>query len=304
MKKAWLLIILSIIVLVIFLLRGFPFKEKNSHESDKIVFVTPLAPVAYFAQRVGGEYVEAIALLPIDQDYHNFELSPSQVTKSYKADIFLTLGIAEEKPILEKMTDSHLKIYNIASQLDFIPYAEIGHSHEEEEEGHHHHHDNELDPHVWLSFSNMKNISLAICNIFKETMPEEYDYFQANLEELLVQLASLEKEVDEVFLPYAHHKLVVMHAGYGYFLEPFHIEQLSLESFQRESSLKQLLEVSNEKEGEHVLPFLFIQPQYNPEQAKNIANDLDLELILFNPIYKDPFKDISSLLIQVKEFAN
>lgn len=301
MKKGWLFFILAVIALVIFLLKGFTSKGELVGKSGKITLVTPLDPVAYFAQRVGGEYLEVIALLPTDQDYHNFEMSPSQVTKSYQSDIFLTLGTAEEMPILEKISDSHVYIYNIGSQLDFIPYN-VPHSHDHGEEDHHHHKD-ELDPHVWLSFSNMRNISIAVANILEEVMPEQSHYFQINLEELLEEIDSLEQEVQEILLPYSNTNLVVMHAGYGYLLEPFHIKQLPLESFQKESSLKQILSASNELEGKNTLPFLLIQPQYNPEQAKNIANDLDLELVFFNPIYHDPFKEISFLLLQVKELG-
>lgn len=298
-KKAWLLSILLVIVFITFLLKGFSSHEKGSLGEEKITFVTPLAPVAYFAQRIGGEYVEAMALLPTDQDYHNFELSPSQVSKSYQSDVFLTLGTAEEKPILEKMTDSNLLIYNISSQLEFIPYGEF----HEEHSHHDHHHHGEKDPHVWLGFSNMKNISLTITNILKEVIPEQSEYFQDNLDILLSQINILEKEVEETFSPYSHYHLVVMHAGYGYLLAPFHIDQLSLESFQGESSLKQLVEVSSEKNEEGIFPFILIQPQYNPEQAKSISNTLGLDLVLFNPIYQDPFKEISSLLVQVKELG-
>ena len=297
MKKRLFFSFLFVVILgiVYFSYRSFVIDEIQE-ELGKLKITTPLISIAYFIQEVGGDKVEVISLLPADQDYHTLELSPSQVSAIHKSEAFFTIGTGEEAPLEEKLKGSSVPVFNISKGVILIPYQEEEHSHEE---GHHHHDAHSMDPHLWLSISNMSLLSQNIAFWLSELDPENQEFYQSNLESLQVRLQSLWQNIDEVLSPYKDSQIVVMHEAYGYFLEPFHIKQISLESFQRETSFKQLTTALEQSKGS-TTHFLFVQPQYNPEQVKRIAQELKLELILFNPIFKDPFKEIPDVLLLIQ----
>ncbi|WP_423748401.1 metal ABC transporter solute-binding protein, Zn/Mn family, partial [Bacillus cereus] len=127
-------------------------KESNAKKDGKLTVYTTIFPLADFAKKIGGDYVNVEAIYPPGADSHTFEPSQKQTVQVAKADLFVYNG-AELEPFAEKMEKTlqkeNVKIVNASKGIELRASTEEEHhdhgdGHKEDE----HHHDK--DPHVWL----------------------------------------------------------------------------------------------------------------------------------------------------------
>ena len=63
--------------------------------------VTTLAPITDLVQRIGGQYIEVVGLVPEGANSHTFEPAPSSAKVLAEADLIIANGLGLEAPILK-----------------------------------------------------------------------------------------------------------------------------------------------------------------------------------------------------------
>ena len=81
--------------------------KTTSTSDDTIDIYTTVYPLQYFAQEIGGKYVNAETVYPPGTDEHTFEPSQKDIIKMTEAELFFYIGynlegfVTKAKPILE-----------------------------------------------------------------------------------------------------------------------------------------------------------------------------------------------------------
>ena len=125
--------------------------------SGKLVVVTTLFPLYDFAKNVAGSRADISLLLPPGMEPHGFEPRPADILKLNSADLFIYTS-PEMEPwavnLLKGLQDRKIEVVN--ASLGLTPNEQ--HRGKKPDPGHRdradHEHNADVDPHLWLDFTN------------------------------------------------------------------------------------------------------------------------------------------------------
>lgn len=182
--------------------------DKSGH-ADTLIAFTTVVPHRFFVQHIGGERVEAHALIGPDQDAHTYSPTPSQIADVARAQIFFRTGVEIEKGIIPKLerTSPAMRVVDLRER---VPLREIEHdatgnhmasadathdTHAPHDEAHHASHVHSgKDPHIWLSPILAKTQALSIRDALIAVDSAGADTYKRNCADLLVALDSLDAD--------------------------------------------------------------------------------------------------------------
>ncbi len=233
---------------------------------EPLSVVTTIYPMQYFAERIGGDRVEVVSLVPPGAEGHTFELTARDLLTIGRADIIAMNGL-EMEPWLDRALDSLASdvsaiVVEAADARSAVPFVEGGddHGHEEEDEDEHGHEDEEedehghedededehgheeedehghmegddhghgeFDPHFWLDPLLAITQAERIAEALIEADPEGADVYRANLATLSSELRALHAEFEAGLSSCVHREFVTSHAAYGYLALAYDLEQV------------------------------------------------------------------------------
>lgn len=196
MKK----ILLSCLLVPILLLSGCAGHAADT--SDRLQVVCSLFPYYDFVRAIGGEYVDAVLLVPAGRETHSFEPTPLDVITMSRADVFIYNGGESEYWVQETLEASGDSIGHTLRMMDHIDALEeeivegmesSGHDHEHEHEEDEHHHEISYDEHIWTSPVGAAELCRAICDTLCLADSSHAETYRANLDAYLSQLSALDQ---------------------------------------------------------------------------------------------------------------
>lgn len=114
-------------------------KDKNK---DQLVIRTTVYPLSYFAERIGGDFVDVSSIYPAGANEHTFEPTQKDMMKLADADIFFYIGLGLEgfvENAKKTLANEGVAMVATADQVTAEKLAiSTGHVHPEDEEGHDH----------------------------------------------------------------------------------------------------------------------------------------------------------------------
>lgn len=117
--------------------------------------------------QIVGDDATVEVLIPLGADAHDYEPTSQQVAALQAADLVVANGLGLEEgleDVLEAAADDGANIFEVASELDPLPFAtphehdehEDGDDHDEEDRDDHGDHDHgDHDPHVWFDLTRI-----------------------------------------------------------------------------------------------------------------------------------------------------
>ncbi len=305
-KTASLKIILPLALVLIVLGVWLIVKDKSlvfAPENQKIKIVTTIFPLYDIAQEIGGDQVSAVQLLPPGVEAHHFEPRPSDLVKINQAQIFIYSGKVME-PWAEKMLQSlqadNLKVIDASSGISLIA---ANHSHEhgdnEDEKMHTeassvadahgedtHEEDggNELDPHFWLDFDNVKTMVADIAQGLSAVDPENTSVYQARAQAYTQRLTDLDHAYEQGLSACDSRQLTYGgHYTFGYLAQRYHLEYLAAQGLSpdAEPTARDLVILSL-KAKSNAVPYVFYEELDNPKVAQTIAQESGAQLLPLN----------------------
>lgn len=237
--------------------------EPKQETKNQIDIYTTVYPLQYFAEQIGGKYVNVSSIYPPGANEHTFEPTQKDMMALADADLFFYIGLGLEgfvEHAKKTLADEHVKFVAVAENIDVDKLqTSVGHSYEEAEEQEHQHGD--IDPHVWLSPTLSKDLALTIKNELVKLQPEHEDAFNKNYEELAIRL----DELDQQFKNLANHAptktFFVSHASFGYIAGTYGLTQIPVAGLnsQNEPSQKELAEIVDLAKKYNIKYILFEQ---------------------------------------------
>ena len=267
-------------------------QEAEMSETDEPILVAvSVVPQAEFVEKVGGDKVKTVVIIPPGADPHTYELSPKEVQKISKASMLVTVGVGMpfEEVWVDKFetTNSGTLIVNCSKGLELRELEE--HDHEEEEGDHDDESDEdheELDPHIWTSPANAKIMVEDIYEGLVELDPENEAYYAQNKDAYLEELDALDERIREKLEGSEGSNFMVYHPSWGYFAADYGLNMISVEIEGKEPSaqdLAKLVDLAKEKN----VKVIFVQSQFSTRSAEVLAQEIGGEVVAVDPIAKD-----------------
>ncbi|EKN65966.1 hypothetical protein BABA_17522 [Neobacillus bataviensis LMG 21833] len=221
MKKF--IIILSVLLPLSIILSACSNDKQPAKKKDQLTVYTTVFPLQYFAERIGGKYVDVKTIYPPGADEHTFEPSQKDMMNLADSDLFFYIGLGLEG-FVEKakgtLKNEDVTIVPTANQLQ-LPKE----THSDEVDDHDH---GDINPHVWLDPVYSKEMAAVIRDALIKKLPQNKELFNENYHKLGEELDALNSEFEQTISTAKHKKMIVTHAAFGYWETRYGMEQISI----------------------------------------------------------------------------
>lgn len=243
--------------------------------SSPVVY-TSIKPVAMLVKAVAGDDLDVKVLLPDSVSPHDYALKFSDLRALREADLFVWIGPELETVLAKALRgipqDKQLSLSGIKT-LHWPEHLQQPHVHHEHEE-----HDNDedvlnRDPHLWLSPENSLKAAEEIFLQLSSKYPQFKYSLENNFRSFSKNLIAKDHEIKEKVEPIKGLGFVVLHDGYGHFVEHYELNQLAVIQLSGGASRGVRHYSEMVALGDQVA-CVFTEPQLNSKSAVQLAKTL------------------------------
>lgn len=197
-------------------------RAKEDLATRKVRVTSTVGMINDAVRIVGGNRVEAVALMGPGVDPHLYRATADDVRKLESSDVILYGGLELEG----RMTDIFVKMARRGTPTypvsESIPQAELREP--PEFQGKH-------DPHVWFDVTLWKHAVGAVQSALSDVDPKSADLYKSNAEAYLKELDALHQEIqtEVAKVPQDRRVLVTAHDAFGYFGQRYGFKVLGIQ---------------------------------------------------------------------------
>lgn len=272
MKKSTTIIIFLFIAMV--LVAVSLTKKQQIVKNKKVIVAVTTFSLYDITKHVAGSSVDIVNILPFGVDPHDYEPTPKTMANIEKAFLVIYSGAG-----LEPWTHGFSFKNRVIDMSQFMELRELQ---EDEEHGHHH---EVVDPHYWLSFSNMAKATKLITDELIKIVPKNKSLYLKNRDAYLVMLKELDKKFQTRLSQCRRDTIIVNHNAFGYLAQRynFHVESLSGLSPDAEPNAKNVIGLINAIK-EHNVSTVFFESFASDRAMKSIANEAHIMVDVLQPL--------------------
>lgn len=293
-----LMILVGCGILIYFSLTPHNLSNVNSNNSSKIVIAASVLPQKEFIEKVGGDKVQVVIMVPPGADPHTYEPKASQLQQISHAQMYVQVGSGIEFEMVWmdkiKSLNRNIVIINNSEGINLIANPENENNQPDNSE------ESESDPHVWVS---PKNAEIMVENIYDGMVkidPKNKEYYFINKENYLKQLRQLDKNITNELYSKKSSKLVVYHPSWGYFCRDYNLNQIAIEKNGKDPTPREMMSLVNQIKKDNI-KWIFVSPQYNARSAEVIASETGSKIVYINELDPDYINNINKLANALKE---
>lgn len=248
-----------------------------------------VAPVEHFARMIGGNLVQTTVLVPAGADAHTYEPKPSQMRAIAAASVYLSSGLEFEEAWQTRLKGANPRMVFVP--LDAGLRKMVMPEHHEEHEEHHAaggHEAPEIDPHIWVAPSQVRQMCAKIADAFAKADPAHAKTYAANLRAYLKRVDGVDAQIKALFagVPAGRRTFLVFHPAWGYFARDYGLTQSAIQYEGKEPSPKRLAAIIGEAKRKGV-KVVFVQPEMSQRSASTIAKAIGGRLVTADPLAAD-----------------
>lgn len=265
-------------------------EAQMSGAEEPIIVAVSVVPQAEFVEKVGGDKVKTVVIVPSGADPHTYEPSPKEVEEISKASMLVTVGVG--MPFEEVWIDrfdsmnSGTLVVNCSKGLELKELEEHDEELETEHENESDEEHEELDPHIWISPANAKIMVQNTYEGLAEIDPEDEAYYAANRDAYLKELDALDSRIREKLEGKEEKSFMVYHPSWGYFAADYGLNMISVEIEGKEPSAQDLTKIVDLAKEKNV-KVIFVQAQFSTRSAEVLAQEIGGEVVAVDPLAKD-----------------
>lgn len=296
-------------------------KSRKHDQQEKLFIFTSIQPQEYFVEQIGGTRVKVQALVPPGSSPATYEPTPRQMADLSKAKIFFRIGVPFENAFLANITETTDNLHIVDTRKGIkLRIMQHHHGHENEHkstdhsdheqhnhatEAEHAHDDDDHnkegnDPHIWLSPKLVKIQARTITDALIDKDPDGKTYYEHNLSVFMNKLDKLDQHLTDALAPVKGRSFMVFHPSWGYFADAYGLKQEPIEIEGKEPSGKQLVRIIEMAQTENIR-VVFVQPQFNMNSAKRIADAINGVVIPIDPLSRDYITNLEKVAETVRE---
>lgn len=265
-------------------------------DTGKFDVVASFYPMAFLAERIGGEHVHVTSLTQPGQEPHDLEISARQTAQLEESDAALYLKG------LQPSVDEAIGQSPIATKIDAAELTaleehgtEAGHGEEHgDEHGDEHAHDDEHghdhdheggDPHIWLDPVKYAEVAEGVGKAFQKADPDHAADYRKNTATLVKDLKALDGKFRTGLANRDTDVFVTTHAAFGYLAERYGLTEEAISGLDPDTEpsgarVKELQQIA-EEDG---VTTVFYETLVSDKTAKTLAGDTGLKTDVLDPV--------------------
>lgn len=261
---------LILVIVVLAALGVWMFSEAPEEFSgeEKIVVAVSIPPMAEWVERVGGEKVRVVVLVPREANPHIYEPSPSKIVEASRAKILVLVGLGFERwadEVLEVNREAYIiRVADLAEPLMV---------------------NGKPDPHMWLSPRIAVKVIPEIEHTLSKVDPENGEYYRVRMEKYVEELKKLDLEISAKLSELKVRKFFVLHPAWRYFARDYGLEQVAILEHE-DASASHLAKLIDEAKALKVR-VVFAEPWCSRELAEILADEVGCEIRFLDPLAQD-----------------
>ena len=238
-------------------------------ESDKLQIISSFYPLHEFSQIIGQEKVDAILLVPIGVEPHDWEPTIKDVQQMQKSDLIIINGIGFENWV-DSLRENNYQ-GKIIDTSDKILVKKLD--------------DNSKDPHIWLNPVTVKTQVQNIANAFSDSDPENQQYYQSNAAKYIEQLDLLDVKIRNE-LSQCNNDFIAFHDAFSYFADEYDLNQhtiISPNNSHGEATARTLENIISTANTLNI-KVIFSEEAVDSKTSEIVANEIGGKVLILSPI--------------------
>jgi len=252
---------------------------------EKPVISVSIIPQQYFIEQLAGDLVDVNVLVPPGASPATYEPTVAQLGKLDRSEVYMRIGyIGFEQSWMDKLSgvNPEMKVVDLSEGIDIILEAE-GAPEEDREHSHGGHSHQGTDPHIWMSAINARIIARNIHGELLRLFPDEEENLQSRLTQFTNLLDSLHLAISIRLEGMECRKFMIYHPALTYYARDYGLEQIPLEKEGKSPSPAHLKAITDQARA-HGINKIFIQHQFDNDNAKILARETASSIIQFDPL--------------------
>ncbi len=243
-------------------------------------------PLQTLAQQLGGDRVRVQSLVRPGENPHRYEPTPKQIAALAQADLYLYLGIPFEQAWIRRIRAAHpqLRVLDLPNLLQ-------GQLHRA------------FDPHIWTDPQLTKQMLRALGDALISLDPPHRKDYARRYQKLAQALDQLDQEIRVQLQDRSPRAFLVFHPAWGYFAQRYGLTQLAIEQEGKEPGPRALADLIAQARRAG-LRAVFVQPQFNPKAAEQIARAIGGRVVPLDPLAPDYFENLRRVARAIAQSAN
>ena len=267
--------------------------SSEATSDDKIGVVVTIQPQAEFVESVGAGLVDVTIMIPPGASPHTYDPTPQQIRELAAAEMYAKVGSGVEFELawLDKLIaqTEDMLVIDCSHGVELI---EMGAANEHEAAGDL---DGAMDPHIWMSPRNAATMVRNICDGLVQVDPDNRQVYEANRDAYLQTLTELDQDIAAGLSGVSNRVFMVYHPAFGYFARDYDLTMLPVEEEGKEPTAAGLAHLIDQAKT-HNIQVIFASPQFNPQSANVIAEQIGGSVILIDPLATDYVANLRGLL--------
>ncbi len=263
----------------------------DRHRQDEgIVVAVTIPPEQEFVERVGGDHVRVVLLVPPGADMHTYEPPPGVLADLADADMYAVVGSGIEFELAWKdriaAQNPGMLIVDCSRGIDLISADDDGHQ--------------GTDPHVWVSPRNAKVMVENIREGLARVDPENAVDYRQNAGAYLEELDALDEEIGRSLAQSNVTKIMVYHSAWAYLARDYDLTEVPIEHEGKEPSPQRIEHLIGQAREEGIR-VIFVSPERSPRSAEVIASEIGGTVVLVSPLAKDYIANMRHVAVAFAE---
>jgi zinc transport system substrate-binding protein len=251
--------------------------DDTAPDDGSLAVVAAFYPLAFVAERVGGDAVSVTNLTQPGTEPHDLELVPQDVGKLSDSDLAVYLSG------FQPAVDDAIETAQPAATFDARETADLSLTYEpigDEAAG-----DSTVDPHFWLDPLRLADVSDALADELSTLSPDDAPLFQDNAAQLRADLEALDQKMRQVLSGCTNTDVVTTHNAFGYLADAFELTQVGISGLSpdNEPTPGQLTAIADFVEQNDVKT-IYYETLVSPAIAETIARSTGSRLGVLDPI--------------------
>lgn len=242
------------------------------------VVAVPVAPLAGMVEAIAPrDAMEVVVLVPPGANPATYEPSLAELRRAAAARLYLGLG--HPSFVFERTWLGGLLDGSAAERVDLFTACPIV----------------EDDYHVWLSAACLGEAARGAAAALRDIAPESAGAIDQRLTAFLQRIATTDSLTHARLDGHEGGAFVVLHPAWGYLARPYGLEQLSILTHGTGDPGPGRVAELIERARRAGIRRVYIQPQFNRAPARLVADEIGAELVLLDPLQRDPLAAIDEI---------
>jgi zinc transport system substrate-binding protein len=242
----------------------------DAGSGDGLHVVAGFYPLAWTAERVGGDLVGVTSLTPPGAEAHDLELAPKDVGAIVDADLLVHLEGFQPAVDEAAATEATDHSWDAGTAAHLMPVQDG---------------DGALDPHFWLDPTRLADVGDALAGQLGEVDPEHAGTYEQNAADLRADLEALDSEISDALTDCAVDTLVTSHEAFGYLAERYGLEMVGISGISpsQEPDPAALAEIAD-LVRERGITTVYTETLVDPAVAETVAAEAGVGTAVLDPL--------------------